>query len=426
MYLIKTLVDPDSEVIMARKLFVSDDEIDGAPAVVVRGVLVLGKSYGETIPELKLVSDGTTFGGGWASKETNRLRRDFPDALNSAHARFSFLPIPSPAPAKLMLALAETEDTKEVKLAELIRWPSDTLIAIRTTIEKTFNRGLQGQTEEAGKLQSALKKFSRVEKETTEWMQCQLLLDAVHHRNPWRTLKRISAECSKMEKQGRDDEVAQFKVAVQNATYPNVLTTHGYSLSTFQAMKDHTPIWDNIGQITAKLKDLGYACFINSGTLLGATRDGKLIGHDDDVDLALILKATSAAEAAQEWYALKGSLIACGLFDVEAWKLGKPFIFKLKGLEGTEFDLFPGWTEGEKVFVYPHTFGELEKRDVFPLVEGPFPGMLAPKKPELMLELNYGKNWRTPDPSFHFPWESASKKFGPFLRNFRKLNQVDE
>ena len=39
------------------------------------------------------------------------------------------------------------------------------------------------------------------------------------------------------------------------------------------------------------LKDAGLKAFLNSGTLLGLVPDGKLIDHDNDIDLGIIKNA---------------------------------------------------------------------------------------------------------------------------------------
>lgn len=39
------------------------------------------------------------------------------------------------------------------------------------------------------------------------------------------------------------------------------------------------------------LKDAGHKAFLNSGTLLGLVPDGKLIDHDNDIDLGIIKDA---------------------------------------------------------------------------------------------------------------------------------------
>ncbi len=77
-------------------------------------------------------------------------------------------------------------------------------------------------------------------------------------------------------------------------------------------------------------------------------------------------------------------------------------------------DVFPAWLEGDKLYVYPHTSGELGKTDLLPLAACKTTGLPIPRDAEAMLEVNYGKGWRTPDPGFRFDWTVANKKFAAF------------
>jgi len=141
-------------------------------------------------------------------------------------------------------------------------------------------------------------------------------------------------------------------------------------------------------------------------------RDARLIDHDDDVDLAVILKATNEAEAAAEWKDLLHKLNVAGI--LEKTLQDQPAIYKLKPIAEIEFDLFPAWIEEGQVYVYPHTYGALEKDDVLPLQRCAVSGQPIPRNPEKMLEINYGVGWRKPDPIFKFPWNDANARFAAF------------
>ena len=90
-------------------------------------------------------------------------------------------------------------------------------------------------------------------------------------------------------------------------------------------------------------------------------------------------------------------------------------IIKLK-IEGDfEMDLFPAWVEADRVYIFPHTFGELSETDVFPTKTCTTTGLPIPKSSEKVLAINYGEKWSTPDPYFKFDWRMANKKFSSFL-----------
>ena len=150
---------------------------------------------------------------------------------------------------------------------------------------------------------------------------------------------------------------------------------------------------------------------------LGVVRDGKLIDHDDDIDLALVLRARSSSGAAREWTALKDKLIALDLFDETDQT--HPEIYRLPPVGKTRIDLFPAWSEKGRFFVYPHTHGALASADVLPLRICERTGHPLPAQPERMLEVNFGKGWRAPDPLFKFPWAEANARFEPFLKALR-------
>lgn len=190
------------------------------------------------------------------------------------------------------------------------------------------------------------------------------------------------------------------------------LTNHGYQQPQFGEM-DHAPIWGRVGEHIGFLKQQGYQVFLNSGTLLGVVRDGRLIDHDDDVDLAVILRADSAEAAVAEWAALRAALKAEGRLAED--EMESNAILKLTGADGVAFDLFPAWFEGDAFFVYPHSHGDLTRQDVLPLSPCAHSGHMIPADPAKMLANNYGSGWQSPDPYFKFPWNAARKKFRVFL-----------
>ena len=54
----------------------------------------------------------------------------------------------------------------------------------------------------------------------------------------------------------------------------------------------------------------------------------------------------------------------------------------------------------------------------------------APRNAEAMLAVNYGENWRIPDPNFTFSWSRARKRFARLLSAYasflraRKLRRI--
>jgi hypothetical protein len=245
-----------------------------------------------------------------------------------------------------------------------------------------------------------------------EWLEAQILMSAIAQIRPARTLGHLGKLRDRRQAQGQLDAFNAFEDLLRDYLHPLQLTNHSYQKPTF-ANLDHAPVWQAVKDHCAALRELGYEAFLNSGTLLGIVRDGALIAHDDDVDLAVILKATNAKDAAQEWQDLITTLNARDLVQPD----GKtdPGICKLRAAGQTEIDLFPAWQQSGRFFVYPYSNGAVTKKSVFPLQSCALTGQAIPAEPEKVLEQNYGAGWRDPDPLFKFPWRAAQDQFAPFL-----------
>jgi len=213
-----------------------------------------------------------------------------------------------------------------------------------------------------------------------------------------------------------------FEAALRQRTGSSVLLGHDFAPETFSEL-DHGVVWGDVGSAIAALGELTQSVFLNSGTLLGVVRDKRLIDHDDDVDLGFLLKAGSASEAVTEWLALGEELTRRGLLQESV--RSEPEIYKLKSTGAYEIDLFPVWIEDGKVFVFPHTCGELTESEVFPLKTCEVTGLSIPAEPEKMLALNYGPDWKTPDPYFKFPWHKAIQRFATFRDGVRGATARD-
>lgn len=229
---------------------------------------------------------------------------------------------------------------------------------------------------------------------------------------PSRTVRSMKELRALRDAAGEQAQFVRFETQLKAFLGANALSNHELGRQTFSGL-DHTGIWAQVAAHITALRGLGYEVFLNSGTLLGVTRDKKLIDHDDDIDLAVILKAHGPGAAAAEWRQLKQTLSSAGLLDEQ--NTTDPAIYKLKTHEGCEIDLFPAWSDGKRMFVFPHTFGELADEDVLPLGRCSVSGQPVPALPEKMLGVNYGASWRKPDPYFKFNWVRARRSFAEFL-----------
>lgn len=245
-----------------------------------------------------------------------------------------------------------------------------------------------------------------------EWLEARIATCIAGRIRPAIVVRTIKLLRTYRETRGEAELFDAFEALLKIALKDDRLTSHGYQKQNFSDM-DHAPIWGRVGEHIGFLKQQGYQVFLNSGTLLGVVRDGRLIDHDDDVDLAVILRADSAEAAVAEWAALRAALKAEGRLAED--EMESNAILKLTGADGVAFDLFPAWFEGDAFFVYPHSHGDLTRQDVLPLSPCAHSGHMIPADPARMLANNYGSGWQSPDPYFKFPWNAARKKFRVFL-----------
>lgn len=158
----------------------------------------------------------------------------------------------------------------------------------------------------------------------------------------------------------------------------------------------------------------GIELFVAYGVLLGFTRADAFIGHDDDLDMAYISAKTTKAEIYQESVDVVEALLAMG-YEVKFSTYGQYKVVKKVEGRRLKVEIFVGWTEEEKTFLYfaldkgvdPNLFLPLGKRK-FMGVELPIPA-----DPEGVCAAIYGPDWRTPNPDFRY--ELDKEKWRPFV-----------
>mgnify|MGYP006945569712 CR=1 FL=1 len=265
-----------------------------------------------------------------------------------------------------------------------------------------------------------LSHLSPRKKRTVANLEATVMLCVAAQIRPTRTRQSMVYLRDKQQADGSPEEFTKFEAMLKQATDSDVLLAHGFAPNTFSQM-DHQKVWKNIGDVLTHLETHTGDVFLNSGTLLGVTRDKALIEHDDDIDLAVRLPASDARSAARQWIALREELKKAGLFDQGNYDAMA--ILKIRSEGDYHIDLFPAWEEEGRIFIYPHTAGEIATSQVFPTQKCAVTGYPVPAEPEVMLEQNYGAGWRVPDPYYKFPWGPAKRRFEPFLKAVRKENR---
>lgn len=259
----------------------------------------------------------------------------------------------------------------------------------------------------------------------TDWLKASILLSGRHRRNWKRMLVRLGDLKRLLETDGKAEEFGIFFSQLKEVMHPYIVTPHGFSVPL--SNKDTNAVSKELIKTLVYIELIGYKAFVNSGTLLGARRNGKFIAHDDDIDLAVILKAKTMREAAEEWQEFAKGLFSYGLLDVKHYLRSTSPIAKIRTPVDVTIDLFPTWFDDEdRCFIWPHTAGEVPKSEVMPLLEIPLHGIMvpAPKNSDAILNLNFGANWAEPDPSFTFPWEEARKKFSELIKQHKESKYI--
>lgn len=170
------------------------------------------------------------------------------------------------------------------------------------------------------------------------------------------------------------------------------------------------PLLDSIEQVLLRIRDAGVEAFLAYGTLLGAVREGALIGHDSDADLGYVSRHSHPLDVILESFRVQRHLTDLG-YDTYRYS---GIAFKVDVIEGDGFrrglDVFGGFI-AEPVGDQPpmlYLMGEIgspfELDWIYPLSTATLEGRTfpVPGQPEKLLEATYGPGWRVPDPAYHF------------------------
>jgi hypothetical protein len=200
-----------------------------------------------------------------------------------------------------------------------------------------------------------------------------------------------------------------------------VFTQHGIRKNLYaQFSQDNIlNILDEINNLSFLLeKTFGVKHYIDSGTLLGAVRNGKFIEHDDDMDTAYISKESKYTNIWAESVMIRNYLNSLDKYNVSTVMPGL-FHLKIDGKVKFKVDIFIGWLEGSQYFKFPSRPSVLKKEDMLPLKTIELHGKLlnVPNNYDKVLEHMYGKGWRTPDPTYRCPWDDRRSFFYERLIN---------
>ncbi len=169
-----------------------------------------------------------------------------------------------------------------------------------------------------------------------------------------------------------------------------------------QSVEDAGDASELVEEAAALLHDLndvvGVPAYIAYGTLLGAVRSGRVIGHDTDADVSYLSRFSHPADMATESFRIQRELQRLG------WTIDRGRSAKLVVKRKRHIDIFVSYFQGDRFVLDQWVEGPLRRDQILPLSTVTLEGqsLPAPGDPEALLALNYGPGWRTPDPSFHY------------------------
>ncbi|MGY1700669.1 methyltransferase domain-containing protein [Geodermatophilus sp. SYSU D00766] len=168
-----------------------------------------------------------------------------------------------------------------------------------------------------------------------------------------------------------------------------------------RALQDR--LLDRLDAVRGVLEEAGLQPFVCYGTLLGAVRDGDLIPHDDDADLAYVSRHDHPADVVRENLELERLLRDRG-YPVVRHSGGHLQLVFDDGDGGQDhyLDVFTAFEVGDRTYLCFQVGAD--GLDLRTLSEVTLRGRRqpAPAAAEQLLAETYGPGWRTPDPSFTF------------------------
>jgi SAM-dependent methyltransferase len=179
---------------------------------------------------------------------------------------------------------------------------------------------------------------------------------------------------------------------------------------TFVKAEMRAEIVDAVEKVLHDLREeCGLDAFLSYGCLLGAVRDGHMIGHDSDADVSYLSKYTHPFDIVRESRTIGRAMRRLG------WQVVR--------MSGANFKVWLPLEDGRRVGIdvfgafhidgYFHMMGslrgKLDRSVVLPLGTVTLEGraLPAPGRPEEFLEFTYGPSWRIPDPAFKFGHDPA-------------------
>lgn len=162
------------------------------------------------------------------------------------------------------------------------------------------------------------------------------------------------------------------------------------------------PLLDSIEDVLAALGKAGVDAFPAYGTLLGAVREARLIGHDSDADLGYVSHHRDPVDVALESFRLQRALSKIG-YSTSRYSAAS-FRIDIHEADGSVrgLDVFGGFFAGGNLHLMGRIRVPFRQEWIFPLGTCTLEGreLPAPADPDRFLSATYGPQWRVPDPAY--------------------------
>lgn len=185
---------------------------------------------------------------------------------------------------------------------------------------------------------------------------------------------------------------------------------------------------DDLVAVLVRVRDtlvaLGHQVFVVGGTALGPYRDGDLLPHDDDADVAVLLDDGHPSAVARSMMRLRRKLEGAG-FRVRVHSFAHLQVYpngEDNALDRRLYvDIFAAYFSGDVICQPFHVRGAFSREQLLPFRTIDIRGesFAVPADIESWLALNYDDNWRVPQPGFQLDTpEATSRRFNSQYGSF--------